>query len=203
MERSPSTQDALDRALDDFAAGRALDDLGRRLLLRAARGFAAMPSRHRAAVLHQEGLRARDRFIVELAEKHCGGLKAVKPKADKIAGWARRYEGVGWKRDKHATSCSSPSSAAVAADKFTTRRLSESIRTQHPVRGSRRPRFRFQGLSSDKLATSWASPPTSASEGPSPRPDAPATRSRASRSGSGRPRGQWGSSLAHLPCMGP
>ncbi len=100
-----TTQDALDRALDDFAAGRALDEASHRLVLRAGRCFAAMPSRHRAAVLHQEGLRARDCFIVELAEKHCGGLKAVKPKADKIAAWARGYEGCGWGRDKHATSC--------------------------------------------------------------------------------------------------
>ena len=99
------TQDALDRAVDDFAAGRALDDTSHRLVARAARAFAAMPGRQRAAVLYQEGIRARDRFIAELAETHCGGLRGVKPKADKIAAWARRYEGAGWVRDKHATSC--------------------------------------------------------------------------------------------------
>lgn len=100
-----STQDALDRALDDFAAGRALDEASHRLVVRAGRSFAAMPSRHRASVLHQEGLRARDRLIIEIATRHCGGLKGVKPKADRIAAWARTYEGTGWLRDKHATSC--------------------------------------------------------------------------------------------------
>ncbi len=99
------TQDTLNHALDDFAARRPLDETSHRLVERAARGFAAMPSRHRAAVLYQEGVRERNRLIVELAEEYCGGLKAVKPKADKIAAWARRYEGSGWGRDKHATSC--------------------------------------------------------------------------------------------------
>ena len=99
------TQDALDRAVDDFAAGRALDDTSHRLVARAARAFAAMPGRQRAAVLYQEGIRARDRFIAELAETHCDGLRGVKPKADKIAAWARTYEGTAWIRDKLSTSC--------------------------------------------------------------------------------------------------
>ena len=100
-----STQDALDRACDDFAAGRVLDDAGRRLLLRAAQSFAETPSRQRDAMLRQEDIRKRDHILCDLATGHCGGLKGVRPKANQIAAWARRYEGCGWKRDKYAATC--------------------------------------------------------------------------------------------------
>ena len=63
------------------------------------------PSRARDAMLRQEAIRARDRLLIELARKHCGDLKGVKPKADRIAAWARTYEGTAWARDKHASSC--------------------------------------------------------------------------------------------------
>ena len=98
-----STRAALDAALGDLATGRLPDEAGRRLILRAARSFMETPSRNRDAMWRQEGIRKRDNILCELAAQHCGGLKSVKPKADKIAAWARRYEGCGWKRDKHAT----------------------------------------------------------------------------------------------------
>lgn len=100
-----STQAALDAALADLAAGRLPDEAGRRLVMRAARDFMQTPSRSRAALFRQEGLRQRDQILCEIATRYCGGLKGVKPKADKIAAWARTYEGTAWIRDKHASSC--------------------------------------------------------------------------------------------------
>ena len=75
------------------------------LVARAIQTFLDNPSRARATMLRHEAIRARNRVLVELAEQHCADLRGVKPKADRIAAWARTYEGTAWSRDKHATVC--------------------------------------------------------------------------------------------------
>ena len=95
----------LDSACDDLAAGRLPAEAGRRLILRAARSFAETPSRQRHAMWRQEGIRERDRLLVELAEKHCRDLPDIRPKVRRIIQWACRYESSGWRHDRLATTC--------------------------------------------------------------------------------------------------
>ncbi len=100
-----STQDALDRALDDFAAGRLPDETGRRLIIRAAQYFMDTSSQGRDTMFRLEAIRERDGLLVELARKHCGDLRDIRPKVRRILQWAFRYETSGWRRDRYATAC--------------------------------------------------------------------------------------------------
>ena len=100
-----STRAALDQAIADLTAGRLPDDEGRRLVVLAVQSLMCAPSPVRDGFLRREAKAARDRLLIELARQHCGDLKGVKPKADRIAAWARRYEGSSWPRDQHLTSC--------------------------------------------------------------------------------------------------
>ena len=100
-----STRSIIEAACDTLGAGRLPDAEGRRLVARAARSLLDTPSRARYALLRQEAIRARDRLLIEIVRNHCADLRGVKPKADRIATWARRYEVSGWRHEQHATTC--------------------------------------------------------------------------------------------------
>ncbi len=71
----------------------------------AVRTLMCAPSPVRDGFLRREAKAERDRLLRELACQHCSDLNGVKPKADRIAAWARRYEGSSWPRERHLAAC--------------------------------------------------------------------------------------------------
>ena len=100
-----TTRADLDHACDNLAADRLPDETGRRLIIRAAQYFMDTPSQGRDTMFRLEAIRERDGLLVELARKHCGDLRDIRPKVRRILQWALRYETSGWRRDRYATTC--------------------------------------------------------------------------------------------------
>ncbi len=100
-----STRAALDQALDHLAAGKPLDEAGRRLVARVARAFLDTPSRARDAMLRQEGQRDRDEWLRRLAREHCGAITSRRARARQVRTWATRYQETGWRLDAHSFGC--------------------------------------------------------------------------------------------------
>ena len=95
-----STQDALDRALDDLAAGRAPATEAGRAIAEAARCYFGTPAG--AAMRRRQATQERDRVLIELARVHFNALPSVRARARAILNAARRYEAIGWLRDRNA-----------------------------------------------------------------------------------------------------
>ncbi len=91
----------IEMACDELAAGHLPNDTGLALVVRAAREFIMNPSRARNAMLRQEALRERNRWLRRLAAKHCDGNGAAR----QIDSWAAQYQAGPWRRDGHAASC--------------------------------------------------------------------------------------------------
>ena len=100
-----STRAALDQACTDLAVGKLPDESGRRLVVQAVQTLMCAASPVRDGFLRRESKAERDRLLIELAREHCADLRGVKSKADRIAAWARRYEGSSWARERHLTAC--------------------------------------------------------------------------------------------------
>ncbi len=100
-----STRAALDQALDHLAAGKPLDEAGRRLVARVARAFLDTPSRARDAMLRQEGQRDRDEWLRRLARERCGAITSRRARARQVLTWATRYQETGWRLDAHSFGC--------------------------------------------------------------------------------------------------
>lgn len=98
-----STTAALDLALDDLAAGRAPDPDAGRGVAELYRIMAETDAG--TAILKRRAVQERDRLLLDLAAQHFAGLRSVRARARAVLTAARRYQAIGWLRDRNAATC--------------------------------------------------------------------------------------------------
>ena len=98
-----STQEDIEAACIDLAAGKAPEPEAGRRVAELARAMAQTVAG--AAMLKRRAILDRDRLLLDLAARHFGALSSVRAKARAILTAARRYEVTGWHHDQHATTC--------------------------------------------------------------------------------------------------
>ena len=94
-----STQDDIDQALADLAAGILPDEAGRRAIVEAVESFIQRDSR-----LHGEARAERDRLIIEFADRYATHLESARAKAALLDKIARRLS-----RSRLRVQCAKPS----------------------------------------------------------------------------------------------